>query len=80
MKRIDVQWVGKAATLALMFAFPFFLGGYADVRGERPLDGHRLGLRHPRPDPQLLRRLHLHPDLAEGLRREPGRAHAEAAP
>ena len=33
MKRIDVQWVGKAATLALMFAFPFFLGGYANVRG-----------------------------------------------
>jgi cardiolipin synthase len=24
-RRIDVQWVGKAGTLALMFAFPFFL-------------------------------------------------------
>lgn len=24
-KRIDVQWVGKAGTLALMVAFPFFL-------------------------------------------------------
>jgi cardiolipin synthase len=26
-KRIDVQWVGKAGTLALMFAFPLFLVG-----------------------------------------------------
>jgi cardiolipin synthase len=24
-RRIDVQWVGKAGTFALMFAFPFFL-------------------------------------------------------
>jgi cardiolipin synthase len=24
-RRIDVQWVGKAGTLALMFAFPLFL-------------------------------------------------------
>ena len=30
-RRIDVQWVGKAATLALMFAFPFFLGGSSDA-------------------------------------------------
>jgi cardiolipin synthase len=28
-KRIDVQWAGKAGTLGLMFAFPFFLGGHA---------------------------------------------------
>jgi cardiolipin synthase (CMP-forming) len=28
-RRIDVQWVGKAGTLALMFSFPFFLGGHA---------------------------------------------------
>ena len=28
-KRIDVQWAGKAGTLALMFAFPMFLGGHA---------------------------------------------------
>lgn len=33
MKRVDVQWVGKAATLLLMFAFPFFLGGAAGVAG-----------------------------------------------
>jgi cardiolipin synthase len=26
-RRIDVQWVGKAGTLALMFAFPLFLVG-----------------------------------------------------
>jgi hypothetical protein len=36
-RRIDVQWVGKAGTLALMFAFPLFLwadaihGGAHDV-------------------------------------------------
>src|SRR5215470_18377943 len=36
-RRIDVQWVGKAGTLALMFAFPLFLwadaisGNAADV-------------------------------------------------
>ncbi|MCU1463086.1 MAG: phosphatidylglycerophosphate synthase [Acidimicrobiales bacterium] len=28
-KRIDVQWAGKAGTLAMMFAFPMFLGGHA---------------------------------------------------
>jgi cardiolipin synthase len=28
-RRIDVQWVGKAGTFALMFAFPLFLGGHA---------------------------------------------------
>jgi cardiolipin synthase len=28
-RRIDVQWAGKAGTLALMFAFPMFLGGHA---------------------------------------------------
>jgi cardiolipin synthase len=31
MKRVDVQWVGKAGTLSLMVAFPLFLGGSADV-------------------------------------------------
>ena len=36
-RRIDVQWVGKAGTLALMFAFPLYLladaihGGAHDV-------------------------------------------------
>lgn len=28
-RRIDVTWVGKAGTFALMFAFPLFLGGHA---------------------------------------------------
>ena len=30
-RRIDVQWVGKAGTFALMFAFPFFLAGHSTV-------------------------------------------------
>lgn len=30
-RRIDVQWVGKAGTFGLMFAFPFFLGSHADT-------------------------------------------------
>ncbi len=29
--RIDVLWVGKAGTLGLMFAFPLFLAGHADI-------------------------------------------------
>lgn len=32
-KRIDVQWVGKAGTFALMFAFPLFLASHADDLG-----------------------------------------------
>ena len=36
-RRIDVQWVGKAGTLALMFAFPLFLWADA-IHG----DGHDL--------------------------------------
>jgi cardiolipin synthase (CMP-forming) len=33
-RRIDVQWAGKAGTLALMFAFPLFLlGSDADFGG-----------------------------------------------
>jgi cardiolipin synthase len=32
-RRIDVQWVGKAGTLALMFAFPLFLWADA-IRGD----------------------------------------------
>jgi cardiolipin synthase len=30
-RRIDVTWFGKAATLALMFAFPLFLAGTTDL-------------------------------------------------
>ena len=30
-KRIDVQWVGKAGTFGLMWAFPLFLVSHADV-------------------------------------------------
>ena len=32
-RRIDVQWVGKAGTFALMFAFPIFLGAEAGWGG-----------------------------------------------
>lgn len=32
-RRIDVQWVGKAGTFALMMAFPLFLGSHADNLG-----------------------------------------------
>jgi cardiolipin synthase len=31
-RRIDVQWVGKAGTFALMFAFPLFLLSHAGTR------------------------------------------------
>jgi cardiolipin synthase (CMP-forming) len=31
-RRIDVQWVGKAGTFGLMFAFPLFLMSHANVR------------------------------------------------
>jgi cardiolipin synthase len=37
-RRIDVQWVGKAGTLAMMFAFPLFLLGAA---GRGVSDGAR---------------------------------------
>ena len=30
-RRIDVTWLGKCATFALMFAFPSFLAGHADI-------------------------------------------------
>jgi cardiolipin synthase (CMP-forming) len=30
-RRIDVQWVGKAGTFALMFAFPLFLVAHSDA-------------------------------------------------
>jgi cardiolipin synthase len=33
-RRIDVQWVGKAGTLSLMFAFPLFLLADALSRGD----------------------------------------------
>ena len=32
-RRIDVTWWGKTATFGLMFAFPLFLVGHADVTG-----------------------------------------------
>jgi len=32
-RRIDVQWVGKAGTFALMFAFPLFLAGHEPTLG-----------------------------------------------
>ncbi|HLG92738.1 MAG TPA: CDP-alcohol phosphatidyltransferase family protein [Acidimicrobiales bacterium] len=36
--RIDVVWVGKAGTLALMFAFPLFLAGHSDAAWHGPLE------------------------------------------
>lgn len=33
-RRIDVTWWGKTATFGLMFAFPLFLIGHADVTGD----------------------------------------------
>ncbi|HUS62511.1 MAG TPA: CDP-alcohol phosphatidyltransferase family protein, partial [Acidimicrobiales bacterium] len=30
-RRIDVQWVGKAGTFAMMVAFPLFLASHADI-------------------------------------------------
>lgn len=38
-RRIDVQWAGKAGTLALMVAFPLFLGSHADNLGWEDLAG-----------------------------------------
>lgn len=32
-RRVDVQWVGKAGTFALMMAYPLFLGSHADNLG-----------------------------------------------
>src|SRR3954469_9881202 len=58
-RRIDVQWVGKAGTLALMFAFPLYLWADA-IHG----DAHDLVLAAAWfmavwSRPQLLRRPHL---------------------
>jgi cardiolipin synthase (CMP-forming) len=30
-RRVEVQWVGKAGTFAMMFAFPFFLASHSTV-------------------------------------------------
>jgi len=38
-RRIDVTWVGKAGTFALMVAFPLFLGSHADHLGWQGLAG-----------------------------------------
>jgi cardiolipin synthase len=38
-RRIDVQWAGKAGTLALMVAFPLFLGSHADNLGWEDIAG-----------------------------------------
>ena len=35
-RRIDVQWVGKAGTFALMFAYPFFLLSHAGTSVDDP--------------------------------------------
>src|SRR5207249_9230761 len=38
-RRIDVQWVGKAGTFGLMFAFPMFLASHAQHLGWQPVAG-----------------------------------------
>jgi cardiolipin synthase (CMP-forming) len=38
-RRMDVQWAGKAGTLALMCAFPLFLGSHADNLGWEDVAG-----------------------------------------
>ena len=56
-RRIDVQWSGKAGTLALMFAFPLFL--LADATSGTVHDVAIVGrvvLRRERARVQLLRR------------------------
>ena len=35
--RIDVLWIGKAGTFALMFAYPAFLLGYGNARWQEPI-------------------------------------------
>ena len=59
-RRIDVQWVGKAGTLALMFAFPLFLWADA-IHGTATTSCCSRGVVHGglRPRAQLLRRVHL---------------------
>ncbi len=37
-RRIDVTWLGKCATFALMFAFPSFLAGHADISTHRAFE------------------------------------------
>ena len=34
-RRINVTWLGKCATFALMFAFPSFLASHADISSDR---------------------------------------------
>ena len=75
-RRIDVQWVGKAGTLALMFAFPLFL--WADA-----IERHRADvvlaaawfIAVVRPRPQLLRRPHLRPARPRRVARGPVAPH-----
>ena len=59
-RRIDVQWVGKAGTLALMFALPLYLWADA-IHGDAARCRAVRGVGHGdlRSRPQLLRRGHL---------------------
>ena len=60
-RRIDVQWVGKAGTLALMVAFPLFLVGNSPDAWWKGAARSSMGFRHPRADPELVRGRHLRP-------------------
>ena len=76
-RRIDVQWVGKAGTFGLMFAFPLFLASHAKHLGWQPVHvhgGHGValvdGLASPRQRetrPHLVRAPGQHGELAAQL-------------
>ena len=62
MKRFDVTWLGKLATFLLMFAFPGFMLGSTDIFGHQPLPDRVVDARNSGTDPELLHRVHVHPD------------------
>ena len=75
-RRIDVQWVGKAGTLALMFAFPLYLWADAIQRHrQRRRARRRVVHGRVRPRPQLLRRPHLRAARPGGAPRGPVHPH-----
>ncbi len=55
-RRIDVLWVGKAGTFALMFSYPAFLLGHGTAGMADADPRHRLGDRGHRSGPSLDRR------------------------
>ena len=70
-KRIDVQWAGKAGTLAIMVSFPLFLWADSITSGHDLVLACRVVLRGGGARVRVLLRGALHPD---GARRPCGRA------